>query len=422
MITYLKRLLDERDKLTATQTALSDKAATEGVDLSETERATLATIQTRCAELDAQITVFNEQAESQRAYAKIRAAAETNSEPVVIEQRAADSAVQSGAAQVEDRQSWMSPFLRSAELANYSGHGQSGRVECGSLIQTRAAGPIMTSTFPSGVIQPTRWTGNMQTDFQITPLLDICGKAPVDAGAVDYLYVSPAPATAAPEVAEGALKPEADLSIELISATLKTYAHWKAATRQALDDLSTLQQLLENWLQAGVQMAVEGGIVAALAADANIDAVAGPSMLAAARIGMATVQANHRQPNGIVLNPLDWADIDLDVLAASVAGPAVNTNPFGLRIVAAPDLPQGTGYVGDFQNGVTVFDRGVSNVYATDSHADFFLKNTIVVLAETRALPVVTDTPSLVKISATEAVAGASASGSSGSGSGGGGK
>jgi hypothetical protein len=55
--------------------------------------------------------------------------------------------------------------------------------------------------------------------------------------------------------------------------------------------------------------------------------------------------------------------------------------------------------VGDFRNGVTVFDRGVSSVYATDSHADYFLRNTIVVLAETRALPAVTDTPSLVEIS-----------------------
>jgi hypothetical protein len=47
------------------------------------------------------------------------------------------------------------------------------------------------------------------------------------------------------------------------------------------------------------------------------------------------------------------------------------------------------------------------------------LKNTIVVLAETRALPVVTDTPSLVKISSTEtmqASAPQSAPASSGSG------
>jgi HK97 family phage major capsid protein len=420
MITYLKRLLDERDKLTATQTALSDKAATEGVDLTKTEESTLATIQTRCAELDAQIAVFNEQAESQRAYAKIRAAAEANSEPVVIEQRAADPAVQSGAAQAEDRQSWIEPFLRSAELANYSGHGQSGRVETGSMLaETRAAGPIMTTTLPAGAVQPFRWTGNVQTPLQITPLLALCTTVTVNAGAVDYLYVTPAPATKAPEVAEGALKPEADLTINLLSQTLKTFAHWKAATRQALDDIAQLQQLLENYLRAGVQMAVEGGIVDALAADANIEAVTGDSMLAAARIGMATVQGNHRTPNGIVLNPLDWADIDLSALAASMSGAVVQNSPWGLTIAAAPDLPQGTGYVGDFRNGVTVFDRGVSNTYATDSHADFFLKNTIVVLAETRALPVVTDTPSLVKISSTEtmqASAPQSAPASSGSG------
>jgi hypothetical protein len=39
----------------------------------------------------------------------------------------------------------------------------------------------------------------------------------------------------------------------------------------------------------------------------------------------------------------------------------------------------------------------------TDSHADYFLSNVLVVLAETRALPAVTDAASIVKISVTAA-------------------
>lgn len=411
MITYLKRLLDERDSLTTSANSITDKAAADERDLTDTERASLATMQQRCADLDGQIGTYNEQAESQRAYAKIRTAAEVNAEPV---QTRALEPVQTGTAVLEQAgEDWFKPFLRSAELANYSGHGSSGRVECGSLLDERAAGPILTSSLTAGTVHPYRWTGNMQTPFDISPLLALCQRVPVDAGAVDYIYITPAPATAAPVVAEGAAKPEADFTVNLVSKTLQTYAHWKAASRQALDDLSTLQTLMENYLRAGVQRAIEGGIVDALAADTNIGGATGATMLEAARAGMAEVQSNHRTPNGLVLNPADWASIDLAAFAASVQGAVVQNSPWGLTIAASPDLPAGTGYVGDFKSGVSVFDRGVSNVYATDSHTDFFLKNVIVILAETRALPAVTDSASLVKITVD---GGATATGSSSAG------
>lgn len=409
MITYLKRLLEERDSLTASATTITEKAAGEERDLTGTEQTTITTMQERCAALDGQIATFNEQAESHRAYAKIRAAVNLVDESAEPEQVRTE---QRGAV-LETTASWMDPFLRSAELTNYSGRGSSGRVECASLLDERAAGPILTSSLTAGTVHPYRWTGNMQTPFDVSPLLALCQRVPVDAGAVDYIYITPAPATAAPVVAEGAAKPESDFTVNLVSKTLQTYAHWKAASRQALDDLSTLRTLMENYLRAGVQRAIEGGIVDALAADTTIGAASGATMLEAARAGMATVQTNHRTPNGLVLNPADWASIDLAAFAASVQGAVVQNSPWGLTIAASPDLPAGTGYVGDFKSGVSVFDRGVSNVYATDSHTDFFLKNVIVILAETRALPAVTDSASLVKITVD---GGATAAGSSSAG------
>jgi HK97 family phage major capsid protein len=399
MITYLKKLLDERDQLTATQNGISEAATAAERDLNDTEKATVANIQTRCAELDEQIKTYSVQAESQREYARIKTAA--TKVDAVVEDRDGAAVARTSAAVTEQDDDWMAPFARSAELASWSGKGTSPRVECGSVLEERAT--ITTGFPPSGYTTPFRWTGNVQTPLAVTPLLSICGTARVSSGAVDYAYTTPAPATAAPVVPENTAKPEAAFTINLKSATLQTFAHWKAATRQALDDIPGLQAMMTNYLRAGLQMAIEGGIATALAANPDIQDATGESMLAAARVGLATVQSAGRQPNALLLNPADWADIDLAILAGTVVGPNVSNSAWGLRIVSAPEVPAGTGYVGDFANGVTVFDRGVSNVYMTDSHADYFLSNVLVVLAETRALPAVTDAASIVKISVTAA-------------------
>ena len=53
MITYLARLTDERDSLTATATALATRAADDDRDLTETEQQSLRSMQERCAAIDA---------------------------------------------------------------------------------------------------------------------------------------------------------------------------------------------------------------------------------------------------------------------------------------------------------------------------------------------------------------------------------
>jgi hypothetical protein len=393
MLTYIKRLTDERDSLTATATGITETAAREERDVTETERASLAQMATRCAAIDEQLTTYNAQAESQRAYAQLRAAATADHEDdgetlhgeILPRARAAVATVE---------ESWLAPITRSAEFASYSGHGTSARVECGSVFEERAT--ILSTDVP----QPHyKWTGNGQSPMVIAPLAAACGYQRVPGGAVDYAYITPSPATAAPVVPENTAKPEMTFTINPKSETLQTYAHWKAMTRQALDDVPGLEALVRGQLQAGLQMAIENGIAAAIGAEANWPTASGSTMLGAARTGIATLQSAGKVANALLLNPLDWADIDLAILAGTLAGPVSNSSPWGVKIVASPQVPAGTGYVGDFKSAVTVFDRGVSSVYMTDSHASNFLSNVLVILAETRALPAVTDATALCELS-----------------------
>lgn len=54
-------------------------------------------------------------------------------------------------------------------------------------------------------------------------------------------------------VAEGAAKPESDMTFELRTTTAKVIAHWIKASRQAIEDLPRLRDIIdtENALWAG---------------------------------------------------------------------------------------------------------------------------------------------------------------------------
>ena len=51
----------------------------------------------------------------------------------------------------------------------------------------------------------------------------------------------------------------------------------------------------------------------------------------------------------------------------------------------------GNAYVGDFSQSFTLFDRGVTDVFVSDSHADLFIRNILVILAEARVKSAITD-------------------------------
>jgi hypothetical protein len=115
-------------------------------------------------------------------------------------------------------------------------------------------------------------------------------------------------------------------------------------------------------------------------------------MLASIRTGIATVQgAGFASPNAILLNPADAAAIDVEVMTGGLNGPVTVGSYWGVPYVPSNSVPAGTAYVGDFGVGVQLFNRGQAEVYMTDSHADYFVRNMLLLLAETRALATVPD-------------------------------
>jgi HK97 family phage major capsid protein len=403
MITYLRRLVEERNALTGVMSTMSDKAAAEERDLTDHERGTIAQHQERCAELDKAIEEHKAQAESTRAWASLQDALK-GLEP---EERPTSTSSRLSVREPAPA-SWGETFIGSREFAEYRGVGHSGRVELGSLFEQRAAIDTSFVHVPPYVYAPgASWT-------MTTPLLDAMGKTRVSSGSIEW-YTYPAAFPLAAVVAEGALKPEADVVPTLHTSALNTYAHWKAITRQALEDIPRIQSIVETQLRGGLYRKLEEDAAAALNA-AVLTAVDGAGdLLAGIRIGIGTVgAAGYSSATTVLLNPADYAAIDVSVMGTAGITPQSQSTLWGVKVISAAAVPVGTAYVGDFQNGLTLFDRGTTAVMMTDSHADYFIRNMLLILAETRALPAVTEPAALVKV--TEGVAPAAAGARAGNG------
>jgi hypothetical protein len=235
-------------------------------------------------------------------------------------------------------------------------------------------------------------------DINIPPLLTIVDVVSVSAGVVEWVTITGDPQAAV--VAEGAAKPEAVLTYTPTSAPLDTLAHWVQITRQALDDASYIRSVVEGKLRRGLTLAIADAIQDAITA-ATLPTASAASLLGAIRAGIGTVQSNGYMPNAVVLNPADWAELDMTVMGGTLGGPVVGQTFWGLTVVPSRFQTAGTALVGDFKAGVAWFDRNVSSVFISDSHADLFIKNTLVILAETRGKAAVPEPNALCEATAT---------------------
>lgn len=389
MISYLKRLHDERVRLTERMSQIGETAAGDDRDTTEAEKAELGRIETRIAEIDPELERWNSDAESTRAFATLTSRLDQHRESGLEARRPADRQI--------ERTSFGQAFVESEQFRSYTGRGQSGVVELTDFMPHQQRAAIMTTdlSIPNYVLPP-----RIQ-DITIPPMLTVVDVVGVSAGTVEWVVVSGDPQAVV--TAEGAAKTEAVLTFTPVSAPLDTLAHWTQITRQALEDATYIRSVVEGKLRRGITLAIadaiNDAIVAATLPTATVPTGAGVTLLDAIRVGVGTVQGNGYQPNAVVLNPADWAALDISVMGGTLGGPTVGTNFWGLTPVASRWQTAGVALVGDFKAGVVWFDRNVSSVFMSDSHQDLFIKNTLVILAETRGKAAVPEPNALCECS-----------------------
>jgi Phage capsid family len=70
-------------------------------------------------------------------------------------------------------------------------------------------------------------------------------------------------------------------------------------------------------------------------------------------------------------------------MEATILGAVAGTRPWGLTVIPVAGLTKS--YVGDVETAVTWLEKAGVSIYISDSHEDWFVKNTFVILAEGRS-------------------------------------
>ncbi|WP_028654877.1 phage major capsid family protein [Nocardioides sp. J54] len=379
----LDKIRTERDQVRAAALKMveSDDFNPEDETYKELE-ARAAALDTRAAKL---VELLEGQAATDATFGRIDEAAKKQEE-------------RSKVTEPEERgRSWGELFVRSDAFKGYNLHGRSDRFELNlDEVEARALPTGLSDLVSAGLSMP-KFTVDTTAPVAPTPLLDAISSFRVETNAVEFVKWAKVAGGAA-VVAEKGNKPSAEFAPTVTSDTLDNIAVWTQVTRQMAEDQRTVMDKINNELRRDVLREEEAQAAAALAA-ATLPTATAATLLGAIRTGLATVQSAGYQPNAVLLNPADWAELDIDVMGATLYGPQVAQRFWGLTPIPAASQPAGTATVGDFRAGVERYVRTEVSLYVTDSHASTFIANVLTILAERRSLTAVVRPQALVEAS-----------------------
>lgn len=198
-------------------------------------------------------------------------------------------------------------------------------------------------------------------------------------------------------------KPESDITFELESAPVATIAHWIKASKQVLADVPMLQSYIDGRLMYGLKLKEEQQLLKGSGVGLNLNGIytqasayVNPGVTVQAetridrlRLAMLQVSLSEYDTDGIVINPIDWAAIELTkttdnaYLFASPTGQIAPTL-WGRPVVATQAMDADDFLVGAFRMGAQGWDREDANITVSTEDRDNFVKNAVTILCEER--------------------------------------
>jgi len=251
------------------------------------------------------------------------------------------------------------------------------------------------------LVQTTRVPGVLELAQRRMTVRDLISPGTMDGNALEYVKETGFTNAAAP-VAEGAKKPESTMKFDLVSTTAKVIAHYVKASRQILSDASQLQSLIDQRLRYGLafkeeQQLLNGdgsgqnllGIIPQATAYADPIGLTGATQIDMIRLAMLQAELAEYPSSGVVMNPIDWAYIEL---LKDSEGRYIIGNPQGVLgatlwnrpVVTTQAIAVDKFLAGAFRMGAQVFDRWQARVEVATENEDDFVKNMVTVLAEER--------------------------------------
>jgi HK97 family phage major capsid protein len=322
-----------------------------------------------------------------------------------VEQRATAQ----GEGKEAGKDSWGAQFVAAEAFKSFAGgHTQKARVEVKNTI-VGSGTTVFSDRQPgivSGLAQPLTLEAFLPT-------------LPTTSNAIDFVRENVF-TNAAAETAEGAAKPESSITFTLVSQPVSTVAHWLKISRQLAADNAALAAYVNSRLTYGVNLRVEQQLVSGTGVAPNINGFMTAGNFTAHGYTNATLVATTLKrlvlirkmiadcwiagapADGIVLNPADWANIEIDLITTAAGQTLYSVSDsgqarlFGLPVIQSIGMPADNVAVGAFAQGLTKYDREGVVVEMSDSDVDNFTKNLITIRAE-RRLALAIERPAVIR-------------------------
>ena len=219
---------------------------------------------------------------------------------------------------------------------------------------------------------------------------------------IEYVKETGYTNNAAP-VAETTAKPYSDLTFDMTSAPVRTIAHLFKASRQILDDAPALRSYIDGRARYGLRFAEENQLLNGSGTGQNIHGLVpqatafNPAFAAAdetgidrLRLAVLQVVLAEYPATAFVLNPIDWAKIELTKDAGGnyiIGNPQGSLTPtlWNLPVVSTQAMAAGEFLTGAFSFAAQIFDRMEIEVLLSSENVDDFEKNMFTIRAEERA-------------------------------------
>ena len=209
---------------------------------------------------------------------------------------------------------------------------------------------------------------------------------------------------AAAPVAEGGTKPKSEITFGELIVPVQKIAHKFRASMEVLDDAPMLRSYIDGRGRYGLNLVEEGQLLTGNGTSPNLKGLlpqataydnttitgyTPATLVDDIRVAKLQVRKALYPASGIVLNPEDWAMIELlkDTQGAylfSVVTTGATPRLWGLPVVLSDSMEPGDFLVGAFSLGAQVWDRMGMTVMVSTEDGDNFSENMVTILFEKR--------------------------------------
>lgn len=302
-------------------------------------------------------------------------------------------------------------FVGSEAYKNFDAgsHSRSDAVEIKSFYggrKTLTGDPL--GSVPAYLYSPHRMPGIITPPDRLQRVRDLIPVLQTTQGSIEYVVETGFTNNAAtvPEYkdTDTGNKPKSSLAFSVENMSMRTIAHWLPVTRQILADATGLQSYIDTRLIYGLKLTEDEQILYGDGTGSNLQGImtadgvqeykwsggkAGDNKIDAIRRAMTKARVAEYPVTGIVLHPNDWEDIEL-LKGSDGHYIWVRVTEGGeqrlwrVPVVDTTAINEGDFLTGAFMMATALWDREQASIRVSDSHADFFTKNLLAILAEER--------------------------------------